>query len=293
MRRKRRGNAELREREVQAKRQRRTAEARRQQRQEDAGLRAREAEAKRQQRQEHPEYRARETEARRQQRQEDAGLRAREAEAKRQQRQEDPEFRAREADARRQQRQENSELRTNEAQARRQQRQDCPEIRAREAEAKRLRRRAEAEQRARERLSLHASATNMFHKRFTQNPFGYSCSVCDRLWHKNDLKPLPEAHATLVADAFRTDVSGFEVCRTCMQTIRRNRIPNYSTTNGYAYPPKPAHLPNIDLVSERLVSPRIPFMQIRRLLYSNSGQFAIRGPIVNVPLSRSTLEGEA
>ncbi|XP_065304810.2 uncharacterized protein [Dermacentor albipictus] len=315
MRRKRRGNAELREREVQAKRQRRTvspelrareaeikrqrgdmnpqirareAEVRRQQRQGNPDLRAREAAAKRQQRQEDPEYRAREAEARRQQRQQDAGLRAREAEAKRQQRQEDPEFRAREADARRQQRQENSELRTNEAQARRQQRQDCPEIRAREAEAKRLRRRAEAEQRARERLSLHASATNMFHKRFTQNPFGYSCSVCDRLWHKNDLKPLPEAHATLVADAFRTDVSGFEVCRTCMQTIRRNRIPNYSTTNGYAYPPKPAHLPNIDLVSERLVSPRIPFMQIRRLLYSNSGQFAIRGPIVNVPINVDT-----
>ncbi|XP_072142204.1 uncharacterized protein [Dermacentor andersoni] len=311
MRRKRRGNAELREREVQVRRQQRQenpdlrareaevkreqrqedpeyrareAEARRQQRQ-DAGLRAREAEAKRQQRQEHPEYRAREAEARRQQRHEDAGLRAREAEAKRQQRQEDPEFRAREAEARRQQRQESSELRTNEAQARRQQRQDCPEIRAREAEAKRLRRRAEAEQRARERLSQHASATNMFQKRFTQNPFGYSCSVCDRLWHKNDLKPLPEAHATVVADAFRTDVSGFEVCRTYMQTTRRNRIPNYSTTNGYAYPPKPAHLPNIDLVSERVVSPRIPFMQIRRLLYSNSGQFAIRGPIVNVPIN--------
>ncbi|KAH7936791.1 hypothetical protein HPB49_004460 [Dermacentor silvarum] len=191
----------------------------------------------------------------RSQRQQDLHLRVREAEIKCQHREEDAEFRAREAEARRQQRQ------------------DYPEIRAREAEAKRLRRRAEAKHRARETLSQHVSAINMFDKRFTQNPFGCSCSVCDRLWHKHDLKPLAEAHAEAVAAAFHTDVFGFEA-------IRRDRIP----TNGCVYPPKPPHLPKLDLVSERLVSPRIPFMQIRRLVYSDS---AIRGPIVNVPINNA------
>ncbi|XP_049274150.1 uncharacterized protein LOC125759433 [Rhipicephalus sanguineus] len=246
----------------------READHRRQRRENDAELRAREAEAKRQRHQDSPDMRAREAEERRQQRQNDAELRSREAEAKRQHRQDHPEVTAREAEERRQQRQEN------------------PDLRAREAEARGLRRRADAEQAARERLEQDVRATNMFHKRFTSNPFSYSCSVCDR--HKNDLKPLPETHADVVSDAFLTGVSRFQVCRTCMQSIRQERMPNVSTTNGYAYPPKPSHLPKLNVVSEHLVSPRIPFMQIGRLLYSDSGQLAIKGPIVNVPINVST-----
>lgn len=35
---------------------------------------------------------------------------------------------------------------------------------------------------------LHARAHEEFRKSFTMNDFGYACSVCDRLWFKNDLK---------------------------------------------------------------------------------------------------------
>ncbi|GFU14265.1 ATP-dependent DNA helicase [Trichonephila clavipes] len=49
-----------------------------------------------------------------------------------------------------------------------------------------------------------------------------------------------------------------------------------------------AHLPTLDLVSEKLISPRIPFMQIRRLRHVR-GQFGILGQIINVPVSVNTM----
>ncbi|GFS79620.1 uncharacterized protein TNCV_3187251 [Trichonephila clavipes] len=50
----------------------------------------------------------------------------------------------------------------------------------------------------------------------------------------------------------------------------------------------PAHLPTLDLVSERLISSQIPFMQIRRLRHVHS-QFGILGQIINVPVSINTM----
>ncbi|GFV93901.1 putative transposable element [Trichonephila clavipes] len=51
---------------------------------------------------------------------------------------------------------------------------------------------------------------------------------------------------------------------------------NLSKYNGIVYPEIPGHPSTLDLVSERLISPRIPFMQIRRLRQV-LGQFGILG----------------
>lgn len=56
-----------------------------------------------------------------------------------------------------------------------------------------------------------------------------------------------------------------------------------SKSHGYVYPPRPAHLPDLNPVEERLISPRLPFMSIRRLTRGN-GQFGIKGQVVNVPI---------
>ena len=56
-----------------------------------------------------------------------------------------------------------------------------------------------------------------------------------------------------------------------------------SRSNGFKYPPYPTHLPKLDLISERLVSPRLPFMQLRRLRYIH-GSTSIVGQIINVPV---------
>lgn len=61
-----------------------------------------------------------------------------------------------------------------------------------------------------------------------------------------------------------------------------------SEYNGFKYSKIPSHLPKIDIVSERLISPRIPFMQIRRLRDVH-GQYGIYGQIINVPVSVNTI----
>ncbi|KAH7942200.1 hypothetical protein HPB49_021821 [Dermacentor silvarum] len=57
-----------------------------------------------------------------------------------------------------------------------------------------------------------------------------------------------------------------------------------SVSYGYRYPAKPDHLPSLNPVEERLISPRLPFMSIRRLTHG-SGQYGIKRQVVNVPIN--------
>lgn len=74
------------------------------------------------------------------------------------------------------------------------------------------------------------------------------------------------------------------MCKTCRASILKGNIPFLATYNGFKYPQRPVDLPELDIIAERLISPRLPFMQIRRLRHFN-GQFAITGQIINVPVS--------
>ncbi|XP_042146305.1 uncharacterized protein LOC120843399, partial [Ixodes scapularis] len=215
-------------------------------------------------------------------------VRAAEAEAKRRRRQdpEDPEVRDAEAEAHRRRR-EQPEVSAAEAQSKRRRRED-PEVREAEAEAHRRRREqpgvsvAEAEAKQKARIAKPDGATKIFQRLFRDNPFGSVCSVCDRLWFQNDLQPLPDrCHETLEQSFPNSDLTQFKLCSTCIQSVHKGHIPHLSSSNGYVYPPKPAHLPQLNAVSERLISPRIPFMQLRRLMHGG-GQHGIKGPVVNV-----------
>ena len=79
-----------------------------------------------------------------------------------------------------------------------------------------------------------------------------------------------------------------EVCHTCFASLNKGKIPLMSTYNGFAYPNLPTDLPNLNLIEQRLISPRIPFMQIRRLRHQN-GQYGIYGQIINVPVEVNTM----
>lgn len=46
----------------------------------------------------------------------------------------------------------------------------------------------------------HAAAHLEFSKIFINNPFGYSCVVCDRLWFKKDLKLSSAEHTNILKD---------------------------------------------------------------------------------------------
>jgi hypothetical protein len=81
----------------------------------------------------------------------------------------------------------------------------------------------------------------------------------------NDLKQVKEKHMSVLAPEFPDmDVAQFEACVTCTATLDRDQVPSLSSSNGFTYPPYPTHLPPLDCISERLVAPRLPFMQIRR-----------------------------
>lgn len=90
--------------------------------------------------------------------------------------------------------------------------------------------------------------------------------MCDRLWFINDLKPITEeAGRKLLESGHFESIVEFRVCQTCRSSLQRGVIPTLSTSNGFVYPRYPPDLPPLDPISERLISPRLPFMQIRRL----------------------------
>ncbi|GFX50527.1 uncharacterized protein TNCV_614561 [Trichonephila clavipes] len=99
-----------------------------------------------------------------------------------------------------------------------------------------------------------------FQKRFVDNPFGHGCSICDRLWFRDDLRTPVAEHKNILPGINFKDI---KACYNCRQSLSRKSIPNLSKYNCFVYPEIPAHLFTLDLVSERLISPRIPFVQIQ------------------------------
>lgn len=66
-----------------------------------------------------------------------------------------------------------------------------------------------------------------------------------------------------------------------MKALRHDKIPRLSLANRMGFPEKPKEL-DLYPLEERLISLRIPFMQIRQL--PRGGQFSIKGNVVNVPV---------
>jgi hypothetical protein len=112
----------------------------------------------------------------------------------------------------------------------------------------------------------YENATDYFEKHLINNRFGYSCNVCDRLWFKQDLKQVTIYHLDILAREFVDEyVSQFKVCATCWLSLNKQRTTALSRSNGFVYPPYPTYFSPLDCITERLISPRLPFMQIRRL----------------------------
>ncbi|GFX60827.1 ATP-dependent DNA helicase [Trichonephila clavipes] len=135
----------------------------------------------------------------------------------------------------------------------------------------------------------HQNAHKEFKEKFINNSFGHVCSVCERLWFKEDLKYASIQHQEIL-NIILPHVSNDKIalCNTCVNALNKNNIPIMAVYNGFKYPQFPSHLPPLDILSERLISPRIPFMQIRRLRHVN-GQYGILGQIINVPVDVDTM----
>ncbi|XP_077517379.1 uncharacterized protein LOC144128151 isoform X1 [Amblyomma americanum] len=207
----------------------------------DPALRAAEA-ARRKARRQDPSLRAEEIEVKRRRR-EDPAVRAAEAAAQRRRR-EDPATRAAEIEAQRRRR-EDPAVRASEAEAQRRRRED-PAVRAAENRAQRRRREdpavRAAEARAnRERYAKAKGAKNACAMLLRDGPFGYSCSVCDRLWFS--LAALPaDCHAVLEEDFPTADLTTFHLCDSCLRLVSKGQVPTLSTSNRCRHPVKPPDL---------------------------------------------------
>lgn len=125
-------------------------------------------------------------------------------------------------------------------------------------------------------------ASNRFNQVFMNNKFGHACEICDRLWFERDLKKVKEQHLRTLEPIFGDEAQRFVACANCFRSLDQGKLPALSTTNGFKYPPKPSGLPKLNPISRRLISPRIPFMSIRRL--RRDGQYGIIGQVINIPI---------
>jgi hypothetical protein len=73
----------------------------------------------------------------------------------------------------------------------------------------------------------------------------------------------------------------FKICNNCYKVCKTNNIPPMSRRNGSAYSPK------LHPLTERHISPRIPYMQIRRL--RREGSYGIIGQVINVAVDVDTM----
>ncbi|KAG0444826.1 hypothetical protein HPB47_013340 [Ixodes persulcatus] len=120
-------------------------------------------------------------------------------------------------------------------------------------------------------------ATARFRSMFMENPFGVTCAVCDRLCFARDVSTIggvSDEKRDTGACALRqciesADVYNEPACRTCRESLLKGAVPRFANVNGRKYPPVPEHLPRLNVVEERLVAPRLPFISLRRLRWYN------------------------
>ena len=110
----------------------------------------------------------------------------------------------------------------------------------------------------------------MFQKIFLQIPFDFECYVCNVLWFLKDLKNVPKKSKCiemLSKKILKEEGGNFMVIVFLFWLTIKFQV-GMSQSNGFQYPIFPHDLPELDLISERLISPTIPFMQLRRLWYA-------------------------
>lgn len=127
---------------------------------------------------------------------------------------------------------------------------------------------------------------NYMTKHFFSDTLDDYCRICDRLWWTSRLIRLQRNTSlfTFVQSLNYYDMQEpFMVCSNCRTFLRREKIPTLAKMNGFVYPEIPSDLPELCPISERLVSPRLPFMQIRHIRYF-AGSRRLLGQIANVPV---------
>ena len=135
--------------------------------------------------------------------------------------------------------------------------------------------------------NAYKSVINKFHEKISRGP-EYICTCCDQLWYKSSVtKCKVNNYSKCQQNIVQSCITGVKsvdntewICNTCHLNIKESKVPQCSKTNDMGFPDKPSVL-DLTPLEERLISPRIPFMQIREV--PRGGQLSIHGNVVNVP----------
>ena len=123
-----------------------------------------------------------------------------------------------------------------------------------------------------------------FHSSIAVGPL-FVCTCCHQTWFRKGVCMLKNINLPTSSRLNYTKFASINdeewICHTCMGAIRDGKVPKLSVANGMKWPEKP---PELDLhqLEERLISLRIPFMQIREL--PRGGQYSLKGNVINVPV---------
>ena len=116
------------------------------------------------------------------------------------------------------------------------------------------------------------------------------CGSCGGMFFKKSIKfyeitKLVELveEKDIVDNLIKFDDRYIQLCYTCFISFRKGIVPKLCLLNGLEFPPIPDELKDLTELEERLISPRLPFMQIRELGIDK--QYGLRGNVVNVPIS--------
>ena len=125
-----------------------------------------------------------------------------------------------------------------------------------------------------------------FEEKISEGP-SYICTCCHQTWFSDSVvraDNLKKSISSAICKCLTNIKSvGNEewICHTCFNSMKLNKIPRLSIANKMGFPNRPKELELYPL-EERLISLRIPFMQIHQL--PRGGQFCIKGNVVNVPV---------
>ena len=140
-------------------------------------------------------------------------------------------------------------------------------------------------------------ATEIFHKNISVGP-EYICTCCDQLWYRSSVTECnPSLYKLCSKKILNLCITGLNsidsidntkwICSTCHSNLKVGKLPCCAKANKMTFLEKPERiLKDLTPLEERLVSPRIPFMQIREL--PSGGQLSIHGNVVNVPADVNT-----
>lgn len=130
----------------------------------------------------------------------------------------------------------------------------------------------------------------IFQSRIKDGPMYFCCSCMQTFFRHSvcivDNVKIKNQHLASICLKDLKSIDNKEwVCKTCLLAVQQNKIPTCSLANDMKFPPIPEEL-KLTHLEERLISPRLAFMQLKEL--PRDGQLNLKGNIVNVPADVNT-----